>query len=651
MVTLQKKQLVSIIILFVFLSISLFNGSVMLYSQTNSVGIGTTSPDPSALLDIDASPANNKGILIPRMTAVQRLAIASPANGLLVFDTDSTCFFYWNMTSAGWKSLCGIGTAGTLGGITGTTGITGITGITGTTGTTGITGITGITGATGAGIIGTTGNSGSTGVTGDIGSTGATGAGVAGITGSTGETGAVGITGTTGTLGMTGSTGATGFTGDIGYIGATGATGTGLTGITGNSGSAGATGDNGLTGATGTGITGSTGDTGEMGATGSIGFTGSTGSTGNIGATGAAGTDIGTHWTITGNAATTPGTNFIGTTDSIDWVVKTNNTERLRVLANGSVGIGTASPSTKLEVANGSISQIGNNVDLLLSGDDSSPSNLATITSEMGARSLRLKARNGDFPDLVVATSGNIGISTSTPSATAVLHVNLGTSTTNGILVSGTYNAASTIPNLGAGARMMFYPGKSAFRAGYASGTEWNNASVGFWSTAFGAVTTASGDVSTALGGYTIASGMYSTAMGQSTTASGLNALATGQLTVASGTNSTAMGYSVSTNGKLGAFIIGDNSTAVVANSSTVNEMTMRFAGGYRFFSDGTLTTANTMVFNAGNLGIGTAAPTSKLQVTGLPVYANNAAATAGGLTPGAFYRTGGDPDVVCVVH
>jgi hypothetical protein len=43
---------------------------------------------------------------------------------------------------------------------------------------------------------------------------------------------------------------------------------------------------------------------------------------------------------------------------------------------------------------------------------------------------------------------------------------------------------------------------------------------------------------------------------------------------------------------------------------------------------------------NAGNVGIGTAAPTSKLQVVGLPVYADNAAALAGNLTAGAFYRT-----------
>jgi hypothetical protein len=52
-----------------------------------------------------------------------------------------------------------------------------------------------------------------------------------------------------------------------------------------------------------------------------------------------------------------------------------------------------------------------------------------------------------------------------------------------------------------------------------------------------------------------------------------------------------------------------------------------------------------------GNVGVGTSDPKSKLHVVGLPQYANNAAAIAGGLTAGAFYRTGGDPDLVCVVH
>jgi hypothetical protein len=61
----------------------------------------------------------------------------------------------------------------------------------------------------------------------------------------------------------------------------------------------------------------------------------------------------------------------------------------------------------------------------------------------------------------------------------------------------------------------------------------------------------------------------------------------------------------------------------------------------------GGLSIANT----TNNVGIGIDVATSKLQVVGLPVYANNAAAVAAGLTAGAFYRTGVDPDPVCVVH
>ena len=36
---------------------------------------------------------------------------------------------------------------------------------------------------------------------------------------------------------------------------------------------------------------------------------------------------------------------------------------------------------------------------------------------------------------------------------------------------------------------------------------------------------------------------------------------------------------------------------------------------------------------------------------TGLPIHANNAAAKAAGLVPGQYYRLGGDPDLIAVVH
>lgn len=66
----------------------------------NSVGIGTTSPNSSAALDITST---TKGLLIPRMTGVQRTAIATPAPGLLVFDTDTKTI--WTYDGTAWKNL------------------------------------------------------------------------------------------------------------------------------------------------------------------------------------------------------------------------------------------------------------------------------------------------------------------------------------------------------------------------------------------------------------------------------------------------------------------------------------------------------------------------------------------------------------------
>lgn len=76
----------------------------------------------------------------------------------------------------------------------------------------------------------------------------------------------------------------------------------------------------------------------------------------------------------------------------------------------------------------------------------------------------------------------------------------------------------------------------------------------------------------------------------------------------------------------------------------------LRTTGNYPLEFATNLTTRMVILGN-GLVGIGTTAPTSKLHVVGLPVYTTNALAVAGGLTAGSFYRTNGDPDLVCVVH
>jgi hypothetical protein len=70
-------------------------------AQTGAVGIGTTAPDASAALDIASS---SKGVLLPRLTSAQRQAIASPAQGLLVFQTDGTLGLYY-YSGLAWVNL------------------------------------------------------------------------------------------------------------------------------------------------------------------------------------------------------------------------------------------------------------------------------------------------------------------------------------------------------------------------------------------------------------------------------------------------------------------------------------------------------------------------------------------------------------------
>jgi uncharacterized protein (TIGR02145 family) len=67
------------------------------------IGIGTKNPAASAALEVTSS-TNNKGILIPRITATQKDAIASPAQGLLVYQTTAPIGFYY-YTGNSWKLM------------------------------------------------------------------------------------------------------------------------------------------------------------------------------------------------------------------------------------------------------------------------------------------------------------------------------------------------------------------------------------------------------------------------------------------------------------------------------------------------------------------------------------------------------------------
>lgn len=81
--------------------------SGLVFGQTNtfpasgSVGIGTTDPTSSALLEVTST---TKGVLVPRMTKAQRDGILSPAVGLLIYQTNLTPGFYY-FDGSGWTAI------------------------------------------------------------------------------------------------------------------------------------------------------------------------------------------------------------------------------------------------------------------------------------------------------------------------------------------------------------------------------------------------------------------------------------------------------------------------------------------------------------------------------------------------------------------
>jgi len=81
----------------VFIALSV----IITCTRAQNVGIGTTSPAASAALDITSA---TKGFLPPRMTAAQRIVISTPAEGLLIYQTDGSKGYYYFISGA-WTSL------------------------------------------------------------------------------------------------------------------------------------------------------------------------------------------------------------------------------------------------------------------------------------------------------------------------------------------------------------------------------------------------------------------------------------------------------------------------------------------------------------------------------------------------------------------
>lgn len=226
----------------------------------------------------------------------------------------------------------------------------------------------------------------------------------------------------------------------------------------------------------------------------------------------------------------------------------------------------------------------------------------------------------GHNNNAVYRENGSLGIGTADP--LAKFHVSKGSVIFDDI--------QGGVPTNGAGTRLMWIPEKRAFRAGAVSANDWDTDSIGeyswaggyncrakgYGSVALGAETKALGNTALALGNYTtagnlaLALGHFATASGSASIAIGHmcfarsdNAAAIGVHATADGSQSVALGFDVTTSAGYstalgnavrtmhpGACMIGDASVfGTPSTSSASNELTMRFAGGYRLYSNSTL--------------------------------------------------------------
>jgi len=131
-------------------------------------------------------------------------------------------------------------------------------------------------------------------------------------------------------------------------------------------------------------------------------------------------------WLLGGNSGTNPASQFLGTTDAQPLVFRTDNTEKMRLLANGNVGIGTLTPAAKLHVSGGSLQLDGGQE--LFFGDDGqirSLDNNHRILFRRADNKLELRefgdiifspgSTGTETAKVVMLGNGNVGIGTAAP--------------------------------------------------------------------------------------------------------------------------------------------------------------------------------------------------------------------------------------------
>lgn len=188
----------------------------------------------------------------------------------------------------------------------------------------------------------------------------------------------------------------------------------------------------------------------------------------------------------------------------------------------------------------------------------------------------------------------------------------------DGSLLSRGKYLTGPVPATGAGMRFMWYPARGAFRAGNATGTEWDSLSIKDYSFAYGNQVTSSGYGSFAMGDQVTVTSTVGTGFGSAVRVTGTAAFSAGASNVAGGFCSTVIGYTDSAMGQgcvalgyrmlasqdysvaigyrgraihEGSLVLSDASSlsatlSSYTTSSADNQFTARYAGGYRLFTN-----------------------------------------------------------------
>ncbi len=295
--------------------------------------------------------------------------------------------------------------------------------------------------------------------------------------------------------------------------------------------------------------------------------------------------------------------------------------ERMRIKGNGNVGIGTSNPLARLHVADSSVV-------FALDGLTYSPGGSNPPVSGPGRRMLW-------FADRGAFRAGGVDDTQWDKDSIGIYSIGAGFNTK----AMGSYSIAI-------GNRTACYAPNSVAIGYLSTTNSIYSTAIGFYSstnnenaTAIGYIANANGWYSMAIGARVNANGHNSMAMGHSTSANGINSTTMGVLTRANGNASVAMGNATIARAFNGVSMGSYNDSTDSPNPNVRNPQDRIFQLG-NGTSDADRKNAITVLQN-GNTGIGVLAPTNKLHVTTGTVRFEGFAGTGG-----TAFSLGGNGDI-----